>query len=259
MKLIFIGSGSAFTVGSDNYHSNMLLQDDAGQILMIDCGSDARLALFDLGLSHKDIHDVYISHLHADHVGGLEWLAFTSRFDNGCVKPNLYINEALVKPLWETSLAGGLNSLQTEIASLSTYFNVFPIKDNAAFTWNGIEINTLQTMHILAGYAIVPSYGLIFKVDGVKVLITTDTQFAPHQLTDFYAVSDVIFQDCETAKIKSRVHAHYEELITLPPEIKQKMWLYHYNPGDLPDAVEDGFKGFVKKGQVFDFTNKKTF
>jgi len=29
------------------------------------------------------------------------------------------------------------------------------------------------------------------------------------------------------------VHAHYDELLTLP---KKKMWLYHYGPGPLPDA-----------------------
>jgi hypothetical protein len=36
------------------------------------------------------------------------------------------------------------------------------------------------------------------------------------------------------------------------------MWLYHYNPGHLPDARADGFRGFVKKGQVFDFANPAT-
>jgi len=259
MKLIFIGSGSAFTVGSNNYHSNMLLQNAEGQNLLIDCGSDARLALHELGLCHRDIHDVYISHLHADHVGGLEWLAFTTKFDNGCTKPNLYINASLVDPLWDSVLAGGLSSLQAEIATLETYFNVHPIKDNASFTWHNVELHTLQTMHILAGYTIMPSYGLIFTANDLKIFITTDTQFSPHQMEDFYALSDVIFHDCETAGNKSRVHAHYDELLTLPLNIKKKMWLYHYNPGDLPDPVKDGFRGFVKKGQVFDFKDKSTY
>jgi len=33
------------------------------------------------------------------------------------------------------------------------------------------------------------------------------------------------------------------------------MWLYHYNDGELPYAITDGFLGFVKQGQVFDFDN----
>ncbi|MEM7589467.1 MAG: ribonuclease Z, partial [Myxococcota bacterium] len=32
---------------------------------------------------------------------------------------------------------------------------------------------------------------------------------------------------------------------------------YHYNSGKLPDAKKDGFLGFVKRGQVFDFSNSK--
>jgi hypothetical protein len=31
------------------------------------------------------------------------------------------------------------------------------------------------------------------------------------------------------------------------------MWLYHYNTGDLPDAKNDGFLGYVQKGQIFEF------
>jgi hypothetical protein len=49
------------------------------------------------------------------------------------------------------------------------------------------------------------------------------------------------------------VHAHYEELKELPAEIKQKMWLYHYSDGVLPDAQADGFAGFVKPRQEFIF------
>lgn len=65
MKLIFIGSGSAFTVGADNYQSNRILEDDSSKKLLVDCGSDARFALHELGLSYKDIEAVYISHLHS--------------------------------------------------------------------------------------------------------------------------------------------------------------------------------------------------
>ncbi|MBA2728166.1 MAG: hypothetical protein H0U49_08350 [Parachlamydiaceae bacterium] len=103
-----------------------------------------------------------------------------------------------------------------------------------------------------------PSFGLFFKVDDLKIFITTDTQFTPDHLMGYYEEADIIFQDCETSSMFSNVHAHYRDLITLNPDIKHKMWLYHYNPGPLPNAKKDGFQGFVKKGQCFDFTNKST-
>ena len=55
----------------------MILESEDGSKLLIDCGTDARHSLHELGLSYKDIEHVYISHLHADHAGGLEWLGFS--------------------------------------------------------------------------------------------------------------------------------------------------------------------------------------
>src|SRR5579862_6482503 len=123
MKLTFLGTGSAFTV-SGNYQSNMVLESDTKKMLLIDCGSDARHSLNELGLSYRDIHSVYVSHLHADHVGGLEWLAFNTKFDSTIQKPNLFISEHLVHDLWNKTLSGGLSSIQDEIVTLSSFFQV---------------------------------------------------------------------------------------------------------------------------------------
>jgi ribonuclease BN (tRNA processing enzyme) len=253
MKLTFLGTGSAFTIGANNYHSNMLLENDAKERLLIDCGSDARFSLYEQGFSFRDIEDVYISHLHADHAGGLEWLAFSRHFDEDCDKPTLHICETLVDDLWNKVLSGGLSSLQATIANLSTYFNIDPIKVNSTFRWKKLELRIVQTVHIMSGYTLVPSYGLLFEADGLKVFITTDTQFCPHQIMDFYHEADIIFHDCEISKKLSGVHANYRELKTLSPELRKKIWLYHYNPEELPDAKKDGFRGFVKKGQCFNF------
>jgi ribonuclease BN (tRNA processing enzyme) len=253
MKLIFLGSGSAFTVGDDNYHSNMILTDGKGKNILIDCGSDARLSTYEQGYTHRDITDAYISHLHADHAGGLEWLAFATKFDPACKKPNLYISETLVDDLWNHVLSGGLRSIQSTIANLNTYFNVYPVKKNGSFIWEGINFQLIQTVHIMNGFCIVPSFGLLFHIGHTCILITADTQFFPNQMMAFYQMADIIFHDCETKENASGVHSKYEELCTLDSDIKAKMWLYHYNPGPLPDAVKDGFRGFIKKGQEFAF------
>ncbi|WP_232220743.1 MBL fold metallo-hydrolase [Legionella tunisiensis] len=121
LKITFLGSGSAFTVGKDNYQSNLLLQK-ANDTLLIDAGGDLRFSLNEQHLTYADIKSVYISHLHADHIGGLEWLAINTFFDlNYKTKPNLYCSENIIKDLWEHSLSGGLRTLQTEKATLETF------------------------------------------------------------------------------------------------------------------------------------------
>ena len=115
------------------------------------------------------------------------------------------------------------------------------------------------------GFMFVPSFGLMFTVeeivdDGAElvtkpctIFFTSDSQHAPNQIMDFYRMADVIFQDCETTPWKSGVHAHYTDLSTLPIEVKRKMWLYHFNQGELPDSINDGFKGFVPCRKQFTF------
>lgn len=259
MKLLFLGTGSAMTIGTDNFHSNMLLTSDSNTTLLIDCGSDARLSLHKQQLSHGDINNIYISHLHADHAGGLEWLALSVKFDQFLNKPTLFISETLEKDLWNKTLAGGLSTLQNEIAQLDTFFDVHPVPVNGSFTWQECEFKIVQTIHVMNGFSLMQSFGLFCKIEGLTVFITTDTQFFPHHMTRLYEASDIIFHDCETSAVISGVHAHYDQLKSLPAKYKAKMWLYHYNPGTLPDAKADGFRGFVSCGQCFDFNDIDSF
>lgn len=252
MKLIFLGTGSAFTLNPHNFQSNMLLES-ADKRLLIDCGSDARWSLFAQGLGYKDISDVYISHLHADHAGGLEWLAYQTKFDPDCSKPNLHISEMLVDTLWSNLLSAGLCSLEDVQAQLTTFFNVMPIPVGGSFTWESVDFQLIQTRHVINNSALVPSHGLFFEINKNKIFITTDTKFTPERLLKFYTLADIIFHDCEIGPKLSHVHSSYEELCTLDEKIKEKIWLYHYDSKSLPDAKKDGFRGFVKKGQTFEF------
>ena len=252
MKLTFIGAGSAFTVGERNYQSNMVLEVESHKKLLIDCGSDARFALYEQGFSPRDIQDIYISHLHADHIGGLEWMAFTSKHNAmGAYKHRLHLHHQLKDDLWNRALSAGLNPSQDSSVHLSTFFDVNSI-DNHLFKWEGVTFHLFPTLHVL----FMPSFGLWFQANRETVLITTDTQFDLDGLQKLYHQCTIIFQDCETSESKSGVHAHYTELKLLPLTIKNKMWLYHYHPGPLPDAKGDGFRGFVKKGQSFDFADE---
>lgn len=254
MKLLFLGSGSAFTVGADNFHSNMLLMSDRGTNLLIDCGSDVRFSLHVAGFSYVDITDIYISHLHADHAGGLEYIGLNTKFDGRCNRPNLYLSKDLASELWERTLSGGMRSISNDILDLESFFKVHKIGLNGHFYWEGIQFNLIQVTHVNNGYFLVPSYGLFFEAEGVKVFLTTDAQLCKDESKEFYEQADIIFQDCETAPFPSTVHAHYNDLLTLPLEIRRKMWLYHYQPGPLPNAQDDGFQGFVKRGQIFDLS-----
>ncbi len=94
-----------------------------------------------------------------------------------------------------------------------------------------------------------PSYGLLFEKNRICAFITTDTQFAPNQMKAFRTRADYIFQDCETAPFESGVHTHYEELKTLPDDIKGRMWLYDYQDGEKQIAPPMAFLAGCSKGR----------
>ena len=187
--------------------------------------------------------------------GGSEWLAFCRKFDeHHLVKPNLYISEHIAGALWEHTLSGGLTSLSDEKASLSAFFQVHEVPDGQRFEWERVQFQVIENRHIESRFAHMPSYGLFFRSNRYKVYLTTDAQFQLESAMPFYLAADFIFQDCETLELPSGVHANYQQLKTLDPEIKRKMWLYHYNHhySALPNPAADGFAGFVLPSQSFE-------
>lgn len=256
MIIKFLGSGSAFTL--KNYQSNILISHK-GKNLLVDVGSDIRWSLKEWDMSYKDIDSVYISHAHADHTGGMEYLGFCSYFDPTKEKIKLFCEHELVYELWNFTLKGGMGGLQGIDATIDTYWDVNPIRKNASFTWQDIKFDIVQVVHVSAKYKIENSFGLLFNDPDTneRIFISTDCQFAPEtSMMAYYKEADIIFHDCETM-YKSGVHSHYDDLKTLPKDIKSKMWLYHYqdnvvgNKEWFDKANEDGFKGFVLQGQEF--------
>lgn len=258
MNIRFIGVGSAFTT-MDYYHSNMLITSDNGKKMLIDCGADARFSLSECQISDKNpaflIDAVYISHLHSDHIGGLEWLAITTYFAQDVKKPKLFMEASTMEQLWNDSLKGGLG-LTDKVMSLDDYFTCVPLQENGSFEWEGITFNLIKSLHISAGVKKVYSYALLINPTGLQdsnntIFISTDTQFRSDTIIRIASKASVIFHDCETSVFKTGVHTHYDDLLTLPEHVRSKIWLYHYQPDYTQKPEEDGFKGFVAKGQEF--------
>ena len=208
MKIITVGCSNAFS--EKNYNQSFLLEEN-GRRLLIDCGFQVPNALRDAGIDFKTIDDIYISHLHADHIGGLEYFAFL-RYD-WAHKPRkaglrLIGNTQLINDLWNKSLRGGLESMEGGfVATIDTFFQVKTIEPNQLFDWEGWTVDLVQQIHVMSGSIIIPSFGLIFSRPGSKsIYFVTDSQHcSTRQMEDFYEKADVIFQDCECTGVDTRL------------------------------------------------------
>jgi ribonuclease BN (tRNA processing enzyme) len=139
------------------------------------------------------------------------------------------------------------------MASLDNYFQLHSLEPGENFTWEDITFQLVKLNHVDTGSMLMPAYGLFFTINDSKIFFSNDTKFTYDRLREYFEQADIIFHDCEISPYPTPVHAHYNELKKLPPKIKGKMWLYGYQPGALPPALDDGFLGFVKRGQRFDF------
>lgn len=311
VKFTFLGTGSAFA--KKNYQNNLLIENGTENIL-IDSGQTASRSLFEMKKNAANIRNVFISHLHGDHIHGLEEMGFMHKFVfrpmakkkyeglekkltdkmvskdgqmeasqenyakvlnkdelkeynilskdvNHDWKPTIYSTINILNDLWSHCLRGGLNSIQYEMTLLDDFFNIEKLfhndKKHASFTKCGLRFELVRTDHIYIEKKFdVPCYGLIIeKVEGgKKILFTGDTKFDYENFQWLFKHCDVIFHDCQLFDQPAAIHATYNELKSLPTEIKAKMWLMHYGDTfEQFDPKKDGFKGFIPQQKAFDF------
>jgi ribonuclease BN (tRNA processing enzyme) len=254
MKIRFLGVGSAFA-DATYYQSNMFVTTAAGRHLLFDCGGDIRFSLAEAGIPARAIDAVYLSHLHSDHIGGLEWLCILRYFSPGTPRPVLLCEAAQMQRLWHHALRAGLEYLDDTSQTLDDYFDCRPLSLGQPFVWERLHAEMYKLPHVVARTGEHPSFGLVLRdgANGEAACISSDTCFCPAWLMSIADRVTSIFHDCETDVHPTGVHARYQELLTLPQAVRAKMWLYHYQANPPFDALADGFRGFVTKGQEFHF------
>ncbi len=262
MKFTCLGSGSSFVLAKENYHSSFLIESE-GDNLLFDAGNTTADALDAQGFTPEEIKNIYISHPHGDHFYGLEYLGFKtyySKFPFGRNRPHLYGVADVLERVWDYGLRAGMEYLTNATGTLETYFDVDYLSMDGEFPLGAnVMCFPMITTHVVSDKESMPSYGLLIDnaIHDTNIFITGDTQFNEDMALKYYPGFDTIFHDCELADYPNSVHAQYRELVKLPEAIKAKMWLYHYKTDggkvELPDAVADGFLGFVKRGDTFEF------
>jgi ribonuclease BN (tRNA processing enzyme) len=262
-KITFLGTGNAFVPPvmlpdggfSCAWQSNLLLETEERTKILLDCGTDIRFSLTEQGVTAADIDGVYISHIHADHIGGMEWLAFNTYFNPNKQKPTLFCVPDVLRDLKEV-LEPSLSPINNKKMNLEDFFEVIclELSEVPVKIGQGLTIKPVQVVHVPGDDVRKLSYGLVFRsLESSKTVFwTSDTVFDQTGYGS-YTSSDLILEDCELG-FRSGVHAHLDDLRTLPEEVRKKMWLYHHNPALIPDTgVRDEFAGFARKGQVIEF------
>ena len=242
MKITTLGTGTMFTL--KNFHTNYLVQTSSEGYMLVDCGTDIRMALAALDISMGSIDAVYITHEHADHAGGLPYLAYhsISRYPYQ-KKIALYADPDLLQALWkqlepECYIFGGFRR------SLSSYFDIVTVRPHQPACWHDVTLTTwpwahctgfdmrVQPRHLRLAMV---SHGVTLydRDHDVRIHITGDMQ--PDQvpvLGSFLEQSgaDLVFADCCVYGKAGDppVHPSLADYNRLPETVKDKVRLVHY-------------------------------
>ncbi|WP_055107529.1 MBL fold metallo-hydrolase [Paenibacillus ihumii] len=241
LRLQMLGTGGAFA--KRYYNNNALLYAD-GFTLLIDCGITAPLALHHMGKPMEAIDAVLITHIHGDHVGGLEEYAFRMKYGHGR-KPVLYVPELLAEPLWENTLKGGLG--QDGIDSLEDAFHVHLLREGQISELaRGLSLEIIRTPHIPGKN----SYSLYLNGE---IFYSADMIFQPELLTELVRQRGCrkILHEVQLTG-PGQVHTTLEELLSLPADLREKISLMHY--GDEMESFIGRTKemAFLHQHEIYD-------
>jgi ribonuclease BN (tRNA processing enzyme) len=286
LTVTFLGVGSAFA--KRNFNANLFFEywekgwkgttpprppDDT---LLVDFGATGPAALYVLkdknGFAHlrtdrgmiyyPAIRKVFVSHQHADHIGGLEEMALMNTFvyqnpkTGKPFKAELISTINILVNLWDHSLKGGLNTVPNRYALLQDYFFIRPLipnrtdKNHFNVGCYKFEIFPTDHIHIERKYDW-PSYGLFISQPKVNqaVFYSGDTRFDYPAYQRMMEAAHLCFHDCQFFDQDEGVHATLNELRTLPPEIRAKTLLYHFGDNFDDPALQPAigeFKGLTK-------------
>lgn len=278
VTLRFLGAGGAFSRRFGTTCSVLELPH-AGRWL-IDCGRQAPEQLHDVGISWHSLAGLLVTHVHGDHIYGVEELAFTRFFYRregiesvyaGGPRPKLICHGAVRQELWE-SLAASLRYVPgpapPRSGTLDRYFEVVapsrrePPRDNP---WSHAELFEIPGLTVLARETVhvpgKPSTSFEFRVGTGDRMAwwSGDSTVDAELLTRLEPRATVFFHDCTFVESPGQVHGSFALLEALPERVRRKVVLMHHED-DLEEnrsrAEALGFR-IALPGDVYDLGSGK--
>ncbi|RME83486.1 MAG: MBL fold metallo-hydrolase [Zetaproteobacteria bacterium] len=238
--LQFIGTGDSESLRF--YNTNALITRN-GKHLLVDCGWTAKRALHERGLRICDIDGVFVTHVHGDHVFGLERFGFESRYVYRGHRIKLYLHESVLGPLWDECLRGCMGYSSDGENAIEDFFDVRIVE--TTFSWEGIDFEIFPTTHTPGK----PSFGVRAPR---RFTFTSDTNAIP-DLPEIAKEDPYVFHDLYLSGPSHPAHATPEELMDAYPEtLLRRIWAVHYGD-DIERRLDklERFAGWVPQGMVF--------
>jgi ribonuclease BN (tRNA processing enzyme) len=241
-EIVVLGVGDTF---SERNHTSALLLVCDGVHLAIDCPDTYRSVLraaaerSGRALSLAAIDHFLLTHVHGDHMNGLEGIAFFKHFAEGkrlalATSPEVRAN------IWDERLKASMGVLwdgeRFSNKIFEDYFDHQPLSWTEENRIGPFRIRTRRTRHH------VPTTALLVEAAGRVLGYSADTAFDP-DLIAFLSPAQLIIHETNYGP----AHTPYASLAALPAELRARMRLIHY-----PDGFDIGASNIhaLEEGEV---------
>jgi len=198
MRLQFVGCGDAF--GSGGRFNTSLHLTGRGTNILIDCGASALIGMNKLAISRNEIDAIFLTHFHADHVGGVPFFLLEANYVSKRKRPLTIVGPPSLKTrfaeIMEVAFAG-TKELKFEFPLRLIEFDI-----GKSCTAAGVEVTPFHVQHDdRAG----PCLGLRFEIEGKIMAFSGDTEWTD-ALIDVGSDADLFI--CEAYTYDKPVATH---------------------------------------------------
>lgn len=200
MKITLLGTGTPFPT-ADRFGTATLIEA-GGRKLLFDCGRGAVLRLAEAGFDPEEIEDVYLTHLHSDHVTGIPDLLLTGWFLGR--KSPLHLcgplgTKRMAQHLVEAFRFDVQTRIQTEgLPVKGAEIEAREIEGGKAYDDGSLRVFAFAVDH----GPVKPAFGYRVESAGHSVVISGDTRFS-ESLVKFAKGADCLVQAAWTVSRNS--------------------------------------------------------
>jgi ribonuclease Z len=220
IKVTLLGTGSPRP--SEERNGPSVLVEVGGKYLLFDSGRGVVQRLQQLDIRISDIQQIFLTHLHSDHVSALDDIWLTGWVYQRPIPLNIYGPEgakSFVDHLrqaysYDVQLRNQYSGLDLNAGAVVTN----DIKPGVIYSENGIKVTAFLVDH----RPVDPAYGYRIDFGERSVVISGDTTYS-QSLVDHSAGTDLLVHEIMAVK---------SEILEKNPRL-QKIQRYHTNPEQL--------------------------
>lgn len=210
-SITVIGSGNAFN--TDGRSHSAFLIDIANKKFLVDFGATALLSVQKNQIDISGIEEIFFTHFHADHLGGLPFLLLHFEYIEKRTEP-LIINgpekiKKAIKKLLKSTYPGFKPGFKLKYRNL---------KKNKHYSKNNLIYSTVNINHRKESLG----YRFYIKSNFKKEIIIAfsgDTVY-DKQIKKLGKKADILFLECSTPENLGFSHVSFEEILENPDYIK---------------------------------------